>query len=69
MMKKLNKDYRLVLLVTLFTAIGALLLQNASVLLNNSMTWQFALIGLSAIVVFTLVNIFMLSQKLREKAA
>ncbi len=65
-MKNLSKDYKLLVLVSVFTSLATLLLFNIKDVLDNSIVWQVALIGLGAVVVFALVNIFILSQKLRE---
>lgn len=66
-MGKLHKDYLLVALVSVLTALSALVLFNLKDHLHNSSLWQIILFALSGMVILALVNMFMLSQKLREQ--
>lgn len=66
-MQKLHKDHILVALVSVLTVLSALVLFNLKDHLQNSALWQMVVFGLSGMVIFALVNMFLLSQKLRER--
>lgn len=66
-MQSVRKDYLLVLSATALGCIIALILLNANNILNNGLIWQASLFAAGTFVLFSIVKMYQLSQKVSEQ--
>ncbi|OJV53498.1 MAG: hypothetical protein BGO31_01115 [Bacteroidetes bacterium 43-16] len=66
-MKSVRKDYLLVLFAALFAVIIGMIIFNVKSLFNNSFTWQVSLFAAASSVLFSMVRMYQLSQKVSEQ--
>ncbi len=66
-MQSVRKDYLLVLSATALACVIALVLLNANTILSNGLIWQASLFTTGAFVLFSIVKMYQLSQKVSEQ--
>ena len=66
-MQSVRKDYLLVLTATVLACIIGLLIFNADAILNNNLVWQASLFAAGTFVLFSIVKMYQLSQKVSEQ--
>lgn len=66
-MQSVRKDYLLVLTATALACIIGLLIFNAGAILNNNLVWQASLFVAGTFVLFSIVKMYQLSQKVSEQ--
>lgn len=66
-MQSVRKDYLLVLSATALACILSLILLNANTILNNGLIWQASLFAAGTFVLFSIVKLYQLSQKVSDQ--
>lgn len=66
-MQSVRKDYILVLTATALACFIGLLIFNAGALLNNNLIWQTGIFATGSFVLFSVVKMYQLSQKVSEQ--
>lgn len=66
-MQSVRKDYLLVLTATVLASVIGLLIFNAGAILNNNLIWQTTIFATGSFVLFSVVRMYQLSQKVSEQ--